>query len=74
LRLTKPYHALAFLETSAKEPTRMIDQPLDCLTEADAGARPLHTVRPAALKAFLAGQPQAAAAWLRETGFAAKAG
>jgi leucyl aminopeptidase len=52
----------------------MIDQPLDCLTETDAGARPLHTVRPAALKVFLDGQPKPVAAWLRETGFAAKAG
>lgn len=52
----------------------MIDQTLECLTEADAGARPLHTVRPGALKAFLAAQPAAVAAWLRETGFAAKAG
>ncbi len=52
----------------------MIDQTLDCLTEADAGARPLHTVRPAGLEGFLAGQPKAHEAWLRETGFAAKAG
>jgi leucyl aminopeptidase len=52
----------------------MIDQPLDCLTEAAAGARPLHTVRPAVLEALLAGQPKPVAAWLRETGFAAKAG
>jgi len=52
----------------------MIDQTLDCLTEADTGARALHTVRPAALEAFLAGQPKATAAWLRATGFAAKAG
>ena len=37
----------------------MIDQTLDCLTEADAGALPLHTVRPAALEAFLAGLPEA---------------
>jgi len=52
----------------------MIDQNLDCLTEADAGARPLHTVRPAALEAFLAGLPIAQARWLTTTGFAAKAG
>jgi leucyl aminopeptidase len=74
LRLTKPYHAVEFLETSAEERTRMINQPLDCLTEADAGARPLHTIRPAALAAFLAGQSHAVTAWLRETSFAAKAG
>ena len=52
----------------------MIDQTLDCLTKADPGARPLHTVRPAVLEAFLAGQPKDCAAWLRGTGFAAKAG
>ena len=52
----------------------MIDQTLDCLTEADAGALPLHTVRPDALEAFAAGQPAACQAWLRQTGFAAKAG
>lgn len=58
----------------------MIDQTLDCLTEADAGdipshgVRPLHTVRPAALDAFVAGQSSTCQAWLRDTGFMAKAG
>jgi leucyl aminopeptidase len=52
----------------------MIDQTLDCLTEADAGALPLHTVRPAAMEAFLASLPEAQATWLRATGFAAKPG
>ena len=52
----------------------MIDQTLDCLTTEDAGARPLHTVRPGVLDAFLAGLPQAQSAWLRATGFTAKAG
>jgi leucyl aminopeptidase len=52
----------------------MIDQTLDCLTEDDAGALPLHTVRPPTLDAFLAGLPEAQSAWLRATGFAAKAG
>jgi leucyl aminopeptidase len=52
----------------------MIDQTLDCLTESDAGALPLHTVRPAAMEAFFAGLPEAQAAWLRATGFAAKPG
>jgi leucyl aminopeptidase len=63
-----------FIETSAEEPTSMIDQTLDCLTEADAGALPLHAVRPAALEAFLAGLPAAQDAWLKTTGFTAKAG
>lgn len=52
----------------------MIDQPLDCLTDGGDGALPLHTVRPAALDAFLAGQTPSIAAWLRASGFAAKAG
>ena len=52
----------------------MLDQTLDCLTTEDAGARPLHTVRPGVLDAFLAGLPQAQSAWLRATGFTAKAG
>jgi len=52
----------------------MIEQTLECLTESDPRALPLHTVRPAALKAFLAGLPKAQDAWLGETGFAAKAG
>jgi leucyl aminopeptidase len=58
----------------AKEPTTMIDQSLDCLTEEHPGALPLHTVRPAALGAFLGGLPAAQSAWLRATGFAAKSG
>jgi leucyl aminopeptidase len=52
----------------------MIDQTLDCLTEDDANALPLHTVRPAALEAFCAGLPRSQSAWLRATDFAAKAG
>ncbi len=52
----------------------MIDQTLDCLTEDGGGALPLHTVRPSALAAFLAGLPPAHGAWLTATGFAAKAG
>ncbi len=52
----------------------MIDQTLDCLTEDDKGARPLHTVRPDALAAFLGGLSSAQSAWLTATGFAAKAG
>jgi leucyl aminopeptidase len=52
----------------------MIDQPLDCLTETDTGALPLHSVRPQALDGFLAALPPSQNAWLRETGFAAKTG
>ena len=52
----------------------MIDQPLDCLIDDPTGARSLHSVRPDALDAFLATLPEAQSAWLRATGFAAKAG
>jgi leucyl aminopeptidase len=52
----------------------MIDQTLDCLTEADPAALPLHTVRPAALEAFLASLPAPQRAFLNATGFAAKTG
>jgi leucyl aminopeptidase len=52
----------------------MIDQSLDCLTEADAGALPLHTVRPDGLEGFLAGLSPADRAWLTATGFKADAG
>jgi leucyl aminopeptidase len=67
----------------------MIDQTLHCLTDAsptdasptdatptDAtpGALPLHTVRPPALEAFLAGLPGPQRAFLAASGFAAKAG
>jgi len=52
----------------------MIDQTLDCLTGADEGALPLHTVRPEALAGFLADLPDSQRAWLNATCFAAKAG
>ena len=52
----------------------MIDQPIDCLTEDETGALPLHAVRPEALEAFLAAQSAPLAAWLRATGFKAIAG
>jgi leucyl aminopeptidase len=52
----------------------MIDQTLNCLTEADAPALPLHTVRPAALEAFLAALPPAQRAFLAGTGFTGDAG
>ncbi len=52
----------------------MIDQKLDCLTEADPAALPLHTVRPDGLEAFLARFDEPRRAFLLATGFAAKAG
>jgi leucyl aminopeptidase len=52
----------------------MIDQTLDCLTDDDPNALPLHTVRPAALETFLGNLPRSQSAWLRATDFAAKAG
>jgi leucyl aminopeptidase len=47
---------------------------LEGLTARATGALPLHAVRPDGLKAFLDGMPRAAASFLRDTGFAAKAG
>ncbi len=47
---------------------------LDCLTETEEGARPLHAVTPAGLDALLAGLPPGSAAFLRAGRFAAKAG
>jgi len=52
----------------------MIEQTLTCLSETGDGALPLHTVRPDDLQTFLAGPAEAHAAWLRATGFTAKAG
>jgi len=52
----------------------MIDQTLNCLTEAAEDALPLHTVRPVALEAFAGGLPDAQRAFLGATGFSAKAG
>jgi len=51
------------------------DRDLDCLVEglAEHGT-PAHAVTPAGLEAFLAGLPPAQAAFLRQTGFAGKAG
>ncbi len=52
----------------------MIEQTLDCYADVSTPSLPLHTVRPAALEAFLAGLPAAQAAWLSTTGFGAKTG
>jgi leucyl aminopeptidase len=46
---------------------------LDGLAEADSEALPLHAVVPEGMETFLARLPPAQAAWLRTTGFAAKA-
>jgi leucyl aminopeptidase len=46
---------------------------LDCLSEPSATALPLRAVAPAGLEALLAGLPTVQAAFLRASGFAAKA-
>jgi leucyl aminopeptidase len=51
------------------------DRPLDCLVENGSDtALPVHAVSPAGLDAFLATLPDAQAAFLGQSGFAAKAG
>ncbi len=52
----------------------MLDQPLDCFVTTADGARPIHTVRPDALSAFLETLPPPRAGYLRDSGFQAKAG
>lgn len=52
----------------------MLDQMIDCVVTASAGARPLHAVRPADLPELLAALPDAQAGFLREIGFKASAG
>ncbi len=47
---------------------------LDCLAPAGGNVLPVYAVRPEALDAFLATVPDRAAAFLRESGFAAAAG
>lgn len=47
---------------------------LEGLTASTPGALPLHAVRPEGLTGFLAGLPDSGAAFLRATGFAARAG
>lgn len=46
---------------------------MECLADATDQTLPLHAVRPDGLDALLAGLPAASAAWLRATGFTAKA-
>lgn len=52
----------------------MLDQIIDCITEDEAGARPVHPVRPEELPALLARLSPMQASWLRGSSFAAKAG
>ena len=47
---------------------------LDCLTEPGATTLPVYAVRPEGLDAFLSAVPDRAAAFLRESGFAAASG
>jgi leucyl aminopeptidase len=48
--------------------------PFPAFSDADAASRPLHVVTPDGLKAFLAAQTPATAAWLTSTGFEAAPG
>lgn len=52
----------------------MLDQTIECVIASSEGARPVHIVRPDGLTPFLDGLPPGHAAFLRDTGFGAKAG
>jgi leucyl aminopeptidase len=52
----------------------MIDQQPGCIADQSASAKPLYVTRPAGLAALLESLSPSQAAWLRGTGFAAKAG
>jgi leucyl aminopeptidase len=52
----------------------MLDQSLDCLAASGEGARPIHLIRPDGLARFIATLPEAQMAFLRGSGFTAKAG
>jgi leucyl aminopeptidase len=52
----------------------MLDQTIDCLVGEAEAARPVHVVRPDGLAAFLDGLEPSQAAFLRDCGFAARAG
>jgi leucyl aminopeptidase len=52
----------------------MLDQTIDCIADSSDGTRPVHVLRPDGLAPFLDRLPQAQAAFLRDTTFAAKAG
>jgi leucyl aminopeptidase len=53
--------------------TQMFDRELDCIVSSPDGTRPLYSVRPPELAAFLAARPAAQAAFLRAIGFTAAA-
>ena len=52
----------------------MLEQAIDCIVASPDGARPVHVIRPDGLAAFLNTLPGDQAGFLRDTGFAAKAG
>jgi leucyl aminopeptidase len=52
----------------------MLDQTIDCIVDTADGTRPVRPVRPDGLAALLAALPDGQAAFLRGTGFAARAG
>jgi len=52
----------------------MLEQTLDCLVYTDEGTRPVYPVRPDGLTEFHAGLPAVGSAFLRDSGFTAKAG
>ena len=55
-------------------PFESFDRPLDCFAPDGAAALPVHAVRPDGLDALLGGALQAHGAFLRASGFAARAG
>src|SRR6201996_1637070 len=57
-----------------KGPPPMLEQAIDCIVASPDGARPVHVIRPDGLAAFLNTLPGDQAGFLRDTGFAAKAG
>jgi leucyl aminopeptidase len=52
----------------------MLEQTIDCIVASPDGARPVHVVRPDGLSAVLDTLPGGQAGFLRDSGFAAKAG
>lgn len=52
----------------------MLDQTIGCITGSADGTRPVHALRPDGVAAFLATISPAQAAFLRDSGFGAKAG
>jgi leucyl aminopeptidase len=52
----------------------MLKQTIECIVRSPEGARPVHLIRPNGLSEFLDTLPAAQAAFLRDSGFAGKAG